>query len=92
LTAGNGTRTHETRTGPDLFHSFSEFNLTSVESATFADLNGVTNVLARVTGGQSSIDGRISCAANLFLMRLYLMLRFLERQLPLKRNWQCTRE
>jgi len=46
----------------------SQFNLLNGESATFAGLTGVNNVLARVTGGQSSIDGRINCAANLFLI------------------------
>ncbi|NBV85236.1 MAG: filamentous hemagglutinin N-terminal domain-containing protein [Verrucomicrobia bacterium] len=54
--------------GNNLFHSLSEFNLVAGESAAFGVSNGVQNVLARVTGGASSINGRISCTANLFLM------------------------
>ena len=55
--------------GGNLFHSFSEFNLASGESANFEILTGIRNVLARVTeGGPSEINGRISCAANLFLI------------------------
>ncbi len=61
-----------TKVGGNLFHSFSEFNLLSGESATFSGPNDVTNILARVTGGSASaIDGTIRSTipgANLFLM------------------------
>jgi len=59
--------------GTNLFHSFSTFNLTSAQSATFSGNAGTTNVIARVTGGASSIDGRIDTrtampSANLWLL------------------------
>ena len=60
--------------GTNLFHSFSEFNLTSSQSATFTNSTPATinNVLARITDvNASSIDGRIASTipgANLFLM------------------------
>lgn len=58
--------------GSNLFHSFSAFNLTNAESATFTGPAGITNVLGRVTGGgASSIDGQISsqiAGANLYLI------------------------
>ncbi len=54
--------------GGNLFHSFSQFNLVTGEKAVFGGLNGVQNVLSRVTGGASSINGRIECSANLFLI------------------------
>src|SRR5206468_13027931 len=58
--------------GGNLFQSFSQFNLTSTQSATFLGPNSVHNILARVTDGNpSSIDGRISSdipGANLFFM------------------------
>lgn len=56
------------KVGANLFHSFQELNLATGESATFTELQDVENVIARVTGGPSSIDGKISCAANLFLL------------------------
>lgn len=44
--------------GTNLFHSFSEFNLDSHESATFTGPESITHLLARVTGGHPSrIDG-----------------------------------
>ena len=44
--------------GPNLFHSFRDFNLSSHESATFSGPNSVQNILSRVTGGNPShIDG-----------------------------------
>ena len=58
--------------GGNLFHSFSQFNLTSSESATFSGPGSVHNILARVTGGNaSSIDGLIHSTipgANFFLL------------------------
>jgi filamentous hemagglutinin family protein len=40
--------------GGNLFHSFQTFNLQSGETATFSGPGTVTNVISRVTGGQSS--------------------------------------
>jgi filamentous hemagglutinin family protein len=61
--------------GPNLFQSFSQFNLTSSESATFTgtgSVGAIDNIIARVTGGSaSSIDGTINSTipgANLFLL------------------------
>ncbi|RKZ39690.1 MAG: hypothetical protein DRQ49_01645 [Gammaproteobacteria bacterium] len=46
--------------GANLFHSFKDFNLQSFESATFSGPDSVSNVISRVTGGNSSqIDGLI---------------------------------
>jgi filamentous hemagglutinin family protein len=46
--------------GGNLFHSFQDFNLNSLESATFSGPNSVQNILSRVTGGNpSNIDGLI---------------------------------
>jgi filamentous hemagglutinin family protein len=58
--------------GPNLFHSFGQFNLSKGESATFTGPNTITNILSRVTGGYpSSIDGTIRSQiprANLYLL------------------------
>ena len=58
--------------GPNLFHSFSRFNIETGQSATFSGPADVRNILARVTGGSvSSIDGRLASTisgANLFLI------------------------
>jgi filamentous hemagglutinin family protein len=49
-----------TRNGGNLLHSFSQFNLQSGESATFSAANpGIARVIARVTGGASSIRGTL---------------------------------
>ncbi|MFK5971192.1 MAG: filamentous hemagglutinin N-terminal domain-containing protein [Candidatus Marithrix sp.] len=46
--------------GGNLFHSFQDFNLNSLESATFSGSNNVQNIISRVTGGNpSNIDGLI---------------------------------
>ncbi|MBE9563141.1 MAG: filamentous hemagglutinin N-terminal domain-containing protein, partial [Proteobacteria bacterium] len=46
--------------GGNLFHSFQDFNLNNLESATFSGPNSVHNILSRVTGGNpSNIDGLI---------------------------------
>jgi filamentous hemagglutinin family protein len=46
--------------GANLFHSFQDFNLNSLESATFSGPNEIQNVISRVTGGNpSNIDGTI---------------------------------
>jgi len=57
--------------GRNLFHSLKRLNLTSSESATFTGPNNFDNILTRVTGGASSIDGLLKSNiqdANLFLM------------------------
>ena len=58
--------------GPNLFHSFSRFNIETLGSATFSGPGDVQNILARVTGGTaSSIDGKLSSTipgANLFFI------------------------
>lgn len=48
--------------GSNLFHSFELFSVLRGESANFSsNTGGITNVLARVTGGKSSlIEGRVS--------------------------------
>jgi filamentous hemagglutinin family protein len=58
--------------GPNLFHSFGEFNVRRGESATFTGPNTIGNILGRVTGGQQSvIDGLLRSeisGANLYLL------------------------
>ena len=57
--------------GSNLFHSFGQFNLAGGESATFSGPANVGNILARVTGGASTINGKIQSdihGANLFLI------------------------
>ncbi len=58
--------------GGNLFHSFSNFDLSAGESATFTGPVDVANIVARISGGsRSSIDGTVRSAisgANLFLM------------------------
>ncbi len=46
--------------GSNLFHSFSEFNIQTDQSATFTGPDAIRNVIGRVTGGQvSEIDGTL---------------------------------
>ena len=46
--------------GGNLFHSFQNFNLNRLESATFSGPNSINNIISRVTGGNpSNIDGLI---------------------------------
>src|SRR4051812_35586646 len=48
------------RHGANVFHSFSRLDLAAGETASFSGPPDVSNVLARVTGGQaSSIDGTL---------------------------------
>jgi filamentous hemagglutinin family protein len=60
-----------TPVGPNLFHSFETFNIARGQTATFTGPPSVKNILARVTGGQSTIDGTLACPilnANLYLI------------------------
>jgi filamentous hemagglutinin family protein len=58
--------------GGNLFQSFGIFGLSQGESAKFSGPSSVTNIIGRVTGGQSStIDGTIASSiqgANLYLI------------------------
>jgi filamentous hemagglutinin family protein len=58
--------------GNNLFHSFSQFNLSAGDVANFSGPANIQNILARVTGGNaSSIDGTIRSSingANFFLI------------------------
>lgn len=60
------------RAGDNLFHSFELFSLAQGETATFTGDFGIDNVIARVTGSQSSfIDGTLGSSildANLWLL------------------------
>lgn len=60
-----------TRSGTNLFHSFSEFSVPLGGSATFSNANDVANIISRVTGNNvSDVNGIISAngLANLFLL------------------------
>lgn len=57
--------------GFNLFHSFQEFNVAAGRGVYFANPNGITNILTRVTGGNpSNILGRLGVLgpANLYLL------------------------
>ncbi|HHB93260.1 MAG TPA: filamentous hemagglutinin N-terminal domain-containing protein, partial [Thioploca sp.] len=57
--------------GNNLFHSFQQFNLNHNEIATFSGPDTVINIIARVTGGESFIDGTVHSIipqANLYLL------------------------
>ncbi len=64
--------------GNNLFHSFSQFNLATGDTADFTGPANIHNVIARVTGGSpSSIDGAINCdiaGANFFLINPFGMM------------------
>lgn len=58
--------------GDNLFHSFSQFDLQTGDSATFTGPGHIQNIMGRVTGGApSQIDGAVRsgiAGANLFLI------------------------
>ena len=63
--------TEGARRGPNLFHSFQEFNIDQGRAAYFANPVGVENIFGRVTGGgRSEILGQVGVfgEANLFLL------------------------
>jgi filamentous hemagglutinin family protein len=65
-----------TRSGNNLFDSFSQFSLAKGESATFTGPSNVTNIVARVTGGTvSTIDGTVATKTgghpNFYLINPY---------------------
>jgi len=61
--------------GSNLFHSFQDFNLNSLESATFSGSNNIQNIISRVTGGNpSNIDGLIRSTipnADMYFLNSY---------------------
>jgi filamentous hemagglutinin family protein len=60
-----------TRSGNNLFHSFSQFSVPTGGSAIFNNATDVQNIFSRVTGSQlSNIDGTLKTqgGVNLFLM------------------------
>ncbi len=57
--------------GANLFHSFEKLNLAAGETAAFTGPSGIANVLARVTGEKSIINGKIQSdipGANFYLI------------------------
>ena len=55
--------------GPNLFHSFGQFDVGTGDTAHFVAQPGVDNIIGRVTGGSASlIDGRLQSDASLFLL------------------------
>ncbi|MDM8569678.1 filamentous hemagglutinin N-terminal domain-containing protein [Thiotrichales bacterium HSG1] len=57
--------------GGNLFHSFQQFNLDKGDIATFSGPDTVNNIIGRVTGGVSSIDGTLHSTipqVNLYLL------------------------
>jgi filamentous hemagglutinin family protein len=59
------------QTGGNLFHSVSQFSLSSGEKAIFSGPAGISAIITRVTGGASSINGTISSTipgADLYLV------------------------
>lgn len=59
------------RSGNNLFHSFEQFDLTSSERAVYQGSPSIRNLITRVTGGASSIDGVIRseiAGANLYFI------------------------
>lgn len=60
-----------TAAGRNLFHSFERLDLTQTQTAEFMTSASVENVLGRITGGSSSIDGTLRLLGS--AARLYLI-------------------
>lgn len=60
------------QSGPNLFHSFTRFDVRAGETATFSGPATVANIVSRITGGApSSVDGTVRstiAGASLFLL------------------------
>lgn len=57
--------------GSNLFHSFGKFNIGLGQQANFSGPAGISNIVSRVTGGESSIAGKITSTiggASLYLI------------------------
>jgi filamentous hemagglutinin family protein len=55
--------------GPNLFHSFGQFDVGTGDTAHFVGQPGIDNIIGRVTGGSESlIDGCLQSDASLFLL------------------------
>ncbi|MDM8567782.1 filamentous hemagglutinin N-terminal domain-containing protein [Candidatus Halobeggiatoa sp. HSG11] len=57
--------------GSNLFHSFQQFNINDGEIATFSGPDTVNNIIGRITGGTSFINGTLNSTipqANLYLL------------------------
>lgn len=54
-----------TTVGNNLFHSFSQFNINTDQTATFTGASNLQNIITRVTGGEvSNIDGLLKSAGK----------------------------
>lgn len=76
VTGDNSVITGGATRGGNLFHSFSAFNIANPQTAIFdnAAAAAITNVIGRISGGASSIDGSISfTGASLSSANLYLI-------------------
>jgi filamentous hemagglutinin family protein len=80
--------------GGNLFHSFQDFNLQSHESATFSGPNNVSNIISRVTGGNSSnIDGLIRSTipnADMYFLNPYGILFGPNAQLDVQGSFHAS--
>lgn len=88
------TADHGQLAGNNLFHSFTEFNVNTGQTANFSGPDNVQNIFGRVTGGNpSTIDGTISSSiqgANLFLMNPNGMLFGPNMQINISGSFHAT--
>jgi filamentous hemagglutinin family protein len=79
--------------GQNLFHSFLEFNVAEGQSLYFANPNGISNILSRVTGSNpSNIFGNLGVdgTANLFLLNPNGIIFGLNARLDLQGSFLAT--
>ncbi len=80
--------------GPNLFHSFEQFNLYSGESATFSGSPGIQTIISRVTGGHpSNIDGTIRSTipnADMYFLNPYGILFGPHAKLDVQGGFQAS--